>query len=213
MLYLVCLEAVETTMQQPNLDFLDITDTIVGIIVNTLVILGGVLGFSYIKKLREKQQDNIFGYLTKLNVRIDCIYQIVINNKDVIVEQLINTSNRRIPGANTVQSTHIIMENLSQNASETLKFLMSEENQFPAKKGWTKCLNMFISFLIDCEQLKNPSFFKWMNREDSQEDIDKYMNNITKCMETLLTMISDCQIKLENKICKHEKTEKNKKDA
>lgn len=200
---LVYLEITETAAQQPYTDFLTITDSVVGIVVNILVIIGGILGLNYIKKLREKQKDSIFGYLTKLNVRINCIYQIFINNCDDITEQLIDISNRRIPSANKVQSTYNVMEILSQNASETLKFLMNEDDQIPAKKGWTDCLNSFISFLIDCEQLKNPTFFKWVNKDDHQKDIDEYIKNHINCMKNLLEMINDCQIDLENKICKN----------
>ena len=202
MVNLVCLESIGTITQQPYMDVLAVTDSAVGIVVNILVIIGGIVGFSYIKKLREKQKDSIFGYLTKLSVRINCIYQLVINNRDDITERFIDISNRRIPSANKIQSTYNAIEILSQNASEALKFLMNEDDQIPAQKGWTKCLSLFISFLIDCEQLKNPAFFKWTNRGEHQSDIDTYINDRIDCMINLLKMISDCQIDLETKICK-----------
>lgn len=196
------MEVAETEAQQPYMDVLAVTDSVVGILVNILVIIGGILGFSYIKKLREKQKDSIFSYLTKLSVRINFIYQILINNRDDIVERFINISNRRLPSADKVQLTYNVIEILSQNASETLKFLMNEDDQIPAQKGWTNCLNSFISFLIDCEQLKNLTFFKWKNKDEFQEEIDKYFNSHIRCMIIMLNMISDCQIDLETKICK-----------
>lgn len=202
MVHLVCLEATGIIAQQPYMDVLTVTDSAVGIVVNVLVIIGGIVGFSYIKKLREKQKDSTFSYLTKLSVRINCIYHIVINNRNDIAERFINISNRRIPCADKIKSTYNAIEILSQNASETLKFLMNEDNQIPAQKGWIKSLNLFVDFLIDCEQLKNPTFFKWMNGNENQSDIDKYIEKHIKCMDRLIKMIRKCQIDLENKICK-----------
>ncbi len=203
MVTLMLLEASATTTQT-FMDILTVIDSVVEIIVNIFVIIGGICGLNYIKKLREKQSDSVFGYLTKLRVRINCINQIFINNCDDITELFINVSNRRIPSANKIQSTYDAAKVLSKNASETLIFLMNEDDQIPAQKGWTKNLNFFISFLIDCEQLKNPTFFKWTNRDEHQKEIDNYIEDHIKCMNKLLKMISKCQTSLEDKLYKRE---------
>ena len=45
-------------------------DTLASIIVSIVVIAGGILGFNYIRKLREKQVDSTFSYLTRLSIRL-----------------------------------------------------------------------------------------------------------------------------------------------
>lgn len=175
-------------------------DTIVNIIVNIIVIIGGILGFSYIKNLREKQIDSTFSYLTKLNIRLNYFHELLIVYKDEIMDYFIPEDYRREISADRISLITEMIRCFSENAKETLKFLMYEDNQLPAQKGWINCFNNFIVFLIDCEQLNQNTYFKWTARDDLEEQKEKYYNNNLKNIEHLLEMVHVRQSELEDNI-------------
>ena len=183
-------------------DILEGTDIVVNIIVNIVVIIGGILGLNYIIKLKEKQMDSAFSYLTRLNVRIKYFERILNKHEDEIMNRfLIRNCRREASAANDTLVDNTI-KLLVDNAQETLKFLRDENNQMPAQKGWTTNINLFINFLMDCEQLKNDSYFKWVDEEEFNENKEKYCKDIKDSMNSMLNMINNQQIYLENKMFK-----------
>lgn len=179
-------------------DILATTD----IIVNIIVIIGGILGFNYIRKLREKQVDSTFSYLMRLNVRLKYFYEVLDTYKEEIMDCFVPENCRREISANRIHLVANVIKHLSESAQETLEFLMNENNQMPAQEGWTDHLNLFIEFLIDCEQLNQTVYFKWSDENNLDAQKEKYYTDNLKNIEELIEMVKGRQTKLENKIFK-----------
>lgn len=175
-------------------------DTLVNIIVNIIVIVGGVLGFNYIRKLREKQIDSTFSYLTRLGIRLKYFRELLVTYKDEIMDRFLPEDCRREISADRIYIVSNAIKHLSENAKETLIFLRDADDQMPAQKGWINCFYSFIEFLIDCEQLEQATYFKWMNSVDLEEIKNRYYNNVLGNIDQLLTMLRDRQIELENEM-------------
>lgn len=185
-------------------DILAGTDTVVNILVNIIVIAGGILGFNYVKKLREKQVDSTFSYLMRLNVRLKYFREIFVTYKEEIMDCFLPEDCRRGISADRTYLLADTIKNISENAKETLKFLKAEDNQMPAMKGWTDCFNLFIGFLIDCEQLNQVSYFKWSARDNLEEKKNQYYDVNLNNIDRLLKMVHTRQSELEDKIFKNE---------
>lgn len=180
------------------------TSTFSDIIVNFIVIIGGVLGLSYIKRMREKQSDATFSYLMRLNIRLKYFKIIFEKYRDNIMGRFYPETYRREPSVERMNLVEETIQDLSQQAKETLDFLRNEDNQLPAKKGWVENINQFIELLIICEQLKNREYFMWTENEDIEKEKDGHYKEIMKIINTLLNMVNERQKELENKIFKYE---------
>lgn len=177
-------------------------NTLSNIIVNIIVILGGILGLNYIKKMREKQIDSTFSYLTRLNVRLKYFQELLINFRDEIMDRFLPEDCRREVSADRVSLVANMIDQLSKNAKETLEFLRNEDNQIPAQEGWIDNFNSFIEFLLDCEQLDHKSYYKWTNKEEREEKCTLYFDNAASTIDTLIEMLTKRQIELEKDIFK-----------
>lgn len=183
-------------------EILEDVDTFFNILVNITVILGGILGLNYIRKLQERQIDSIFSYLTRLNIRLKFFHELLITYKDDIMDRFVPESERREISADRISLVIEAINHLSENANETLKFLMSEDNQMPAQQGWINCFNIFIEFLIDCEHLNQVAYFKWIAGDDLEEKKQQYYDKNLRNIDNLLDMVYKRQSKLESDIFK-----------
>lgn len=186
-------------------DILSNTNDFLQIIVNIAVILGGILGFSYIKKLRENQIDSTFTYLTRLNIRLKYFQNLLSDYKDEIMDCFLPEGFRREISADRVFLVNHAITDLAKNANETLNFLKEESNQMPAQQGWIDCFNVFVEFLIDCEKIDQDAHFKWTAHENIQQDKEKYYDNALSNIKKLINMVHDRQSKLEYDIFKKKK--------
>lgn len=186
-------------------DVLSNTNVFLQIIVNIVVILGGILGFNYIKKLREKQLDSTFTYLTRLNIRLKYFRNLLLDYRDEIMDCFLPEGSRREISADRVSLVNHAITNLAKNAKETLNFLKEESNQMPAQQGWIDCFNVFVEFLIDCEKIDQDAHFKWIAHENIQEEKEEYYNNALDNINKLLEMVYSRQSKLEHDIFKKKK--------
>lgn len=177
-------------------------NTTTSILVNIIVIVGGILGFKYVKKLREKQMDSIFSYQTRLNVRLRYFHEVLVTYRVDIIEYFFPEADRRETSADRIGLVRSTVKHLAEYARDTMKFLRDENNQMPAKKGWSKQLNAFIKFLIDCEQLDQPGYFKWLKDENGIIKSQQYYKNVSENIDRLLQMIEDCQEEVEGEIFK-----------
>ena len=175
-------------------------DTFVNIIVSIVVIAGGILGFNYIRKLREKQVDSTFSYLTRLSIRLKYFRELLVTYKDEIMDRFSPEDCRREISADRIGFVTDAIKYLSENAKETLKFLRDEDNQIPAQKGWINRFNLFVEFLIDCEQLDQVTYFKWIDRDNLEEKKNQYYDKILNNIDELLKMVYNRQIELESEI-------------
>lgn len=183
-------------------DILATVNIFVNILVNIVVIVGGVLGFNYIRKLREKQNDAVFSYLMKLNVRLKYFREILIRYEEDIMERYFPKGFRRGTSVDRTVLVRNTIKQLADRAEETLIFLQNEDNQLPAQDGWINSFNCFIDFLIDCEQLDQEEYFKWMESDDMEDKKKQYYDNVIKHIDILLKMVNERQLELEDEIFK-----------
>lgn len=183
-------------------DLLTIIDTIINSALNIVMIVGGILGLNYIIKLRKRQFDSTFSYLTKLNVRLKYFDMTLKIYKDEIMDRFLPSRDRREISAERTLLVKETIESFSKNAKETLNFLKDEDDQMPAQEGWINCFNSFIEFLIDCEQISQDSYYKWTATNDIENIKETYYNNILNNINRLINMVNICQQKLEKDIFK-----------
>lgn len=186
-------------------DVLSNVNTVTDIIVNIIVIAGGILGFKYVKKLREKQMDSIFSYQTRLNVRLKYFHEILVTYKADILDCFFPEAYRREISADRICLVGNTVKHLSEYARDTLKFLRDENNQMPAKKGWSAQLSLFVEFLIDCEQLDQSGYFKWLIKDNNGiAASEHYYNQILNNINELMIMIGESQKIVEEEIFKED---------
>lgn len=167
------------------------------IAVDLIVIAGGILGFNYVKKMKEKQKESTFSYLTRLSVRLRYFREILITYRADVMNRFVPEDCRRETSADRMFLVDNVIKNLSQNARETLAFLKNQDDQMPAQKGWVNHFNLFVEFLIDCEQLDQDMYFKWTRKDDLEEKKNQYYVNALKNINDLLEMVDGCQKKVE----------------
>lgn len=201
-IFSVSIFAIDAEMGVFTPNVLENIETFFKIFVDIVVVMGGILGFNYINKLREKQIDSIFSYLTRLNIRLKYFYKSLIDFKDEVMDRFVPESERREISADRVSIVKEAINNLSENANETLGFLMSEDNQIPAKQGWTNCFNTFIEFLMDCGHINNAAYFKWIVGDDLDKMKQEYYYKNLKNIEKLIKMVYERQSELEEDIFK-----------
>ena len=187
-------------------DFLEFPTAVCQLIMVLIGIIGGVMALNYLSKLRQKQKDATFNYLTKLNVRVEYFYQMLLQYKETIMDCYVPVTCRREAAGAEIAMLENMKKRYVKNAEETLLFLKNENEQMPAKKGWTEHFNLFLKFLIDCEQMSETTYFKWRGTEENLQEIkENYYLEHLKNMEAILKMIQERQEELEDEIFRYKK--------
>lgn len=181
-------------------EFLTTTSTVSDIIVNVVVIIGGIMGLNYVKKLREKQKESTFNYLTKLNVRLKYFEITVEEFAYDIKTRLVPKRLRRDTSAEKILTVTNMFTQLTKNAEETLKFLKNENDQMPATRGWVDCFNTFIEFLVDSAKLEQETYSKWDTCDNPEEEVDKYISDHLENIRELIRMVHQKQCDLEDEL-------------
>lgn len=163
-------------------------ETISNIVVNIVVVLGGILGLLYYRKLKEKQMNAAFSYLTQLQVRLKTLQTLYISYENQIMERFIPETKRREDADATSSFINEIIDEFSRNALETLKFLQDSQEQMPASKDWIDKYELLIEFLLDAGHLSMPTFYKWID-DDNKQSRTKYIQKHKKNLEELLNDI------------------------
>ena len=172
------------------------------IFVNMVVVVGGVRGISYIWRAREKQKEAIFGYLTKLNIRLIELRKTLLDFKAEIMDCFGPADYmREIPG-DRIRLIKDVIENFSSEASETLQFIKKEDSQFPAQKGWSKKIEKLVGFLVDCERIQYKAYFcvSGENSGKVDEAKEKYYKDALDNIDDLIKMVGERQEELEKKL-------------
>ena len=163
-------------------------ETVSNIVVNAFVILGGVLGLLYYRKLKEKQMNAAFSYLAQLQVRLKTLQTLYISYEDQIMERFIPETKRRVDADSVSSFINEIIDEFSRTALETLKFLQESQEQMPASKEWTDKYEILIEFLLDAEHLSIQTFYKWID-DDKNQLREKYLQKHKKNLAELLSDI------------------------
>ncbi len=186
--------------------FLENIEIISNIAVDFVVVLGGVLGFLYLKKLKEKQVNAVFNYLTQLQVRLKKLYTIYVTYEDSIMEHFIPQTKRREEVDGKSSFIDQIVTEFAKNALETLNFLSKSQEQMPASKDWTSKYEILIEFLVDAEHLSIETFYKWID-DDEKKRRQIYAKKHKKNLKGLLNDIREEQEKYVDKLF-HKKLQK-----
>lgn len=168
------------------------------IIVNLLLVVTAVVGMSYVLKMRDKQKNTAFSYLSRLHVRLKYYYTALKKYKDEIMERFILEDKRHDVDVSKIDLIDAEISQLAENAQETLAFLKEENDQMPAAADWTEKYNLFVEFLLDFKNLNMSSYYKWEDSEDSEYQLyyEKHLNNI----ERMINDIEKCQKDIEKTI-------------
>lgn len=169
------------------------------IIVNLIVICGGVMGILYCKQLRDKQMNATFSYLTQLKVRVKKLYNLYSYYGKEIMDRYVPENKRRHDiNAKTPFMDDIIKE-FAENAAETLSFLRETGEQMPASREWPIYFDLLLDFLNDAEHLSNPQFNKWASDEDIMQKEDYYKKH-KENLCNIIKVVDQRQKYLTNKI-------------
>ena len=164
-------------------------ETISNIIVNIVVTLGGILGLLYYRKLKEKQMNAAFSYLTQFQVRLKTLQTLFIEYENQIMERFIPETKRREDADAISSFINEIINEFSRNALETLKFLQESQEQMPASKDWINKYEILIMH----------TFYKWIDDDENQLR-DRYVKKHKKNLAELLNDIKKEQQKNIKKI-------------
>lgn len=170
--------------------FLGDVETISNIVVNIVVIIGGILGLLYYRKLKEKQMNAAFSYLAQLQVRLKTLQTLYISYEKQIMKRFIPETKRREDADATSSFINDIIDEFSKSALETLKFLQDSQEQMPASKEWIDKYDILIEFLLDAEHLSMHTFFKWIDDDDNQlrtTYLQKHKKNLTELLNDIKT--------------------------
>ena len=155
---------------EPEASLIDFLCKIAELIGNVIIIIGGIFGIVYIKKLKEKRLNAAFGFFSKFSLRLKSISYLFEQNKNTILNSLVNPSDRsKLADIDNSYSQKSVDE-LVKKALETINFLMEENDQMPVFIGWIDKYNNFISFLETICQLSNSNFFLWNEFDETKQE-------------------------------------------
>lgn len=199
LLYNILLQIQE---KNSSIDYISLIKQFTDIMVNGIIFIGGVLGISYLSKLKDKNLNAILGHSSRLTVYIHYLQSNFEEFKDDILERFKPQNIRDEPPLARQELVANIIKDFSKMAHDTLSFLRSEDNQMPISLGWVEQYNMFLDFLIDCEKIKDESYYKWDENENFQEISEDYFNKHSKNMINMINAISTHQKNIEKKLYK-----------
>lgn len=178
--------------------FLDYADTVSEIAVRIVTFIGIVIGIGYIHSLKIKRGEAVFGFWSKLKIRLKKI-STALRNDNGLINNLYDSKRRlqyeaATPAAVTVQE-------FRNNVAETVSFLRDAEDQMPAYTGWTEDLNVIIEFASNIEvyEIMNP---KGSFVPELFPDRTKYCADICTALDRMVNGIDAEQREIEKQICR-----------
>lgn len=169
------------------------------IIVNLIVICGGVIGILFCRQLRDKQMNATFSYLTQLQVRVNKLYNLYSSYGEQIMDRYVPISMRRQDVNARTPFIEDIIKEFAENAAETLKFLRETGEQMPASREWPSYFKLLLDFLSDAEHLSNVNFNKWASDGDIMQK-EEYYNKHIENLNNIIQAIDKRQEYLTNRI-------------
>lgn len=95
-----------------------------------------------------------------------------------------------------------VIDQFAANAKETLDFLMNSDNQMPACYDWIDMYNVFVGFLVDCQNISQKQYYKWLADDEYQSRQEEYYNRHISNIEKMMEAITSSQKDLGGKIFK-----------
>ena len=181
-----------------SIDYLELIEKILGILSTFVVLVGGILGISYIHKLKENNLNATFGYCSRLKVYIRQIQEYFNLLEDDFHERMLPQEQRKLVEATHNDSTTALMTVLVHTSRATLEFLKNDDCQFPGSLDWNKKINTLLEFLIDCDKIDNQESYVWYERD--AEQYAKYRKTHTENFNSLIDSIDTKIEEVEKKL-------------
>ena len=168
------------------------------LIINLSLIAGGAYTISRIKRLRIKRDDAIFSFLQRLQIRVRRLNSTFKNHKEYLLDSLIVPTKRSIG----LDAPNSYIDNLankfSKDASETITFLMNENDQIPLYNGWTEQCKILIEFLEAYSRIEDKNYFLWTDDQNKESFFKVHSEN----MDMMIEKINARQLEIEEEINK-----------
>lgn len=180
-----------------NYNGMDNIESFTNSVANTVVVIVGISGIFYCKKLKEKQMNATFSYLAQLQVRVKSLYDLFDIYQDNIMERLYLPRERKEDLTDLTPFIEDLIEQFSSLADETISFLRQTDEQMPACREWPELYSRLIVFLNDMRQISNKNYHKWYKPSGETEQYKKiHVNN----MKLILDAIEERQKEITKKI-------------
>lgn len=183
---------------------IETTSSVIDIFTGIVLIVGGFWGVAFLKSLKEKSINAIFGYYTMLKVRINFFIKTFNSYKNEILDRLIPEDEREDIEESRSLFIEEIIAKCSKNATETIEFLKNADNQMPIDTEWMDKYGTFLDFLIDMENIQDSMFYKYEFDDEAEYETTKnnYYNINYNNMNQMLKEIDNKQKYMSEKICK-----------
>lgn len=182
--------------------YLEITICIIELVTAILVLSGAIVGIRAVNKFKDKQLNAMFSFYARLKTKLKIIYDLFsdADHKQFVINNMLPQSFRTEDIGVFTPMEPIVIQKLSDLANDTLKYLMTENNQMPISENWNEQLDILLELLQDLSFLKDEGCFKWTERDD--ETIDKYFSRHSDNLKAIIKAIEDRQSELTKKYLK-----------
>ena len=188
------------SLADSSVDKLTISENFISTITAFIVAITGVIGISYINKIKEKRYNATFSFCARLKIRLHIIKDLLDNHKDFMLDQLLPVSSRKktdISEQSVVKNAKNLMH---ETVCETIEFLKNSDDQMPAAEGWSKKCTILFEFLEDFSRMSDEyEHLKWPKDQfetKKEEYYDLHYSNIT----SMINDIENQQVEIESKI-------------
>ncbi len=193
-----------------KIDYIGTIESISLIILNIILGVTAIKGFSYLLDLRDKTLGATFNYFALLKIRIETLKKFA--SQTDIFANMCDVDIRSKLGVDVVDEE--LLKELKAMMDELYNFLKSTPDQMPAYPGWTDDIDKLCSFILDAQyfDITNPNEkFKFKNDDFVDDSFDysvsksvteyrKYVDNHIENMNNIIGGITNKQHKVEDKI-------------
>lgn len=176
-------------------------DTFLGMAIRIVTLIGLLAGISYVHSLRQKREEAVFGFWSKLKIRLKNIDD-ALRQENGLIDNMY-PEERRLQSESASPGTSAV-EEFKTIVGETEAFLRDAEDQMPAYRGWTEDLDVFLAFVSDTKayEITDPQdgFVS-----DSFPDRDEYCAKVCKALDRMTGKIDARQKETEKKLCRRER--------
>lgn len=173
---------------------------IVNCIISVVTLLGSAWCIVRIRKLKEKQLDSIFSFLTRLSIRLKIMSETLQRYKDPILVVLYTPQIR----GEIVEYSNSYSENVAKvflkQVQDTMSFILGSDDQIPLKQGWIDKYNKLIEFLDTYVKTEDNDFFLWVENDTNPKEA--FYSEHIKNINDMIKDIYDEQKKIERKLPK-----------
>lgn len=173
---------------------------IVNCIISVVTLLGSAWCIVRVRKLKEKQLDSIFSFLTRLSIRLNIMSDALKKYNDPILVVLYSPKIRSEMVEYDTLYSQSVAKIFLKHSQDTMSFILNTNDQIPLKQGWLDKYNTLIEFLDIYVKTEDEDFFLWYEKEKKTKD-DFYSKHI-KNIDEMIKDISDAQREIEKKLSK-----------